>query len=198
MAVPAYEIPGLTREQEQHFWSRVVRGDPGECWLWTGYKDPNGYGVLRIGQRTLLAHRVAWSLFYRKSNANILICHSCDHPWCCSPAHLWSGTQKDNVADCWRKGRRHPLRGDDHPARKRPETRPRGATHYIHLHPEVVRGSRNKRSKLTERDIPAIRCLMWLGVSDSRIAAMYQVNPASIWAIRVGRAWFYVNEKGEA
>ncbi len=31
------------------FWDRLDRG--GDCWLWTGAKDPSGYGVLSIDGR---------------------------------------------------------------------------------------------------------------------------------------------------
>ena len=45
------------------------------------------------------------------------ICHRCDNPKCCNPAHLWAGTQADNVADMIAKGRRADptyYRGEDH------------------------------------------------------------------------------------
>lgn len=63
--------------------------------------------------------------------------------------------------------------GDDHPARKRPETRPRGDSHYSRARPEcLARGDRNgsrvhrermprgeshKRSKLNNNAVRAIR-----------------------------------------
>lgn len=35
----------------------------------------------------------------------ILVCHSCDHPWCVNPHHMFLGSHMDNVQDSIRKGR---------------------------------------------------------------------------------------------
>lgn len=53
-------------------------------------------------------------------------------------------------------------------------------------------GSRNGRSRLSEKDIPQIRRMISKGKSDIQIAAKYGVNPATIWWIRKGKTWAHI------
>ena len=93
---------------ESRFWSKVEKRGPGECWEWTGAKNEHGYGVMRPeGRRhgpTIKAHRVALILAGRDVEG-LVACHRCDNPPCVNPAHLFLGTQKQNVADMHAKGR---------------------------------------------------------------------------------------------
>lgn len=78
------------------------------CWEFTGYRMPNGYGKIGLGSRedgNDLAHRVAWRLANGPIPAGMDICHRCDNPPCCNPAHLFLGTRLDNMSDMSRKGR---------------------------------------------------------------------------------------------
>ena len=86
--------------------TQFVRRDPGGCWLWTGAKDRDGYGVIADGGRTLAAHRVSYELHNRALPPGSLVMHSCDTPACVNPAHLSVGTKRTNALDMTRKGRR--------------------------------------------------------------------------------------------
>lgn len=80
----------------------------GECWLWTGWRLPSGYGTMRIRQerRTALVHRVAYEVWIGPIPEGMDVLHSCDTPPCFRPEHLWLGTQHDNAGDMDAKGRR--------------------------------------------------------------------------------------------
>jgi len=111
-------IPPLTKNDETRFWSKVGRSGPAECWLWMASRTHNsmGYGLFRIGGHLLRAHRVAWMISRGAIPSGLCVLHRCDNPGCCNPSHLFVGTQRDNMEDMTRKGRR--VRGADHPKSK--------------------------------------------------------------------------------
>lgn len=87
------------------FWENVdIRGED-ECWEWRLARTSLGYGDLQWGEHTVYAHRVAWELTNGPIPDRMCICHHCDNPPCCNPAHLFLGTQRDNVQDSITKGR---------------------------------------------------------------------------------------------
>jgi hypothetical protein len=85
----------------ERFWNKVDKSE--ECWLWTAGKTKDGYGKINIDGKDLLAHRVSffWSNGYYPS----VVMHICDNPSCVNPDHLRGGTQSDNMADAYSKGR---------------------------------------------------------------------------------------------
>lgn len=105
----------LTPKEIARFYSQIdldnKRND--ECWLWKGKPMPgknHGYGrfaVIRNRKTTaLLAHRVAFFLYWGVDPEEYLVCHECDTPLCCNPNCLFIGTQFDNMRDSIRKRRR--------------------------------------------------------------------------------------------
>lgn len=113
---------------ESRFWAKVDetavrRLDLGECWEWTGRRNPKGYGVTSAGGRLWYAHRFSWAMCVGDIPADTCVLHHCDNPPCVRPSHLWLGTRADNNRDMAQKGRssggaRVPLRGERHPFAK--------------------------------------------------------------------------------
>jgi len=94
---------------EARFDKHLTPGDPDACWPWAGPLDRKGYGVIfHVGGQTgpnWSAHRAAWTLLVGPIPAGMHVLHTCDNPPCCNPAHLFLGTNDDNVADMVAKGR---------------------------------------------------------------------------------------------
>lgn len=96
------------------FWKYTNKRGADECWLWTGYGTPRGYGTLITrDQRHIYAHRVSYELHHGPVPAGLFVCHSCDTPSCVNPAHLWAGTAQQNTLDMLRKGRSNTPRGEN-------------------------------------------------------------------------------------
>ena len=95
----------MVKDLEERFWSKVDIQGPNDCWLWTAYKDKNGYGNFWFNGKTIKAHRMVWSFINKEIANGICACHTCDTPPCVNPSHLWLGTPQNNTDDMMRKGR---------------------------------------------------------------------------------------------
>ncbi len=75
------------------------------CHLWTGARDPGGYGRMGLPHTSRAAHRVAWEVANGPIPAGMHVLHSCDNPRCCNPEHLKLGTHAENMREKAEKGR---------------------------------------------------------------------------------------------
>jgi hypothetical protein len=77
------------------------------CWLWTGATlARRGYGCLSVRNRTVSAHRWAWTVLRGPIPKGLSVLHKCDNPACVNAeTHLFLGTTKDNTRDMLNKRR---------------------------------------------------------------------------------------------
>jgi hypothetical protein len=110
----------MRKNTPESFWARVDRSGDG-CWEWQGRLD-GGYGRVMWHQKMYMAHRIAAWLSgmvaeprgSKDISKSDLVLHKCDNRKCCNPAHLFVGSQADNIRDCFNKGRAVRFRGSTH------------------------------------------------------------------------------------
>jgi hypothetical protein len=148
--------------------SVAVQGDG--CWLWQGPPMRFGYGRFYTSGKFWLAHRAAYVIAHGPIPGGMQVCHRCDVPACVNPAHLFLGTQAENMADRRAKGRGERCgaptrfrRGEQHSRRR--------------LHPEAVR---------------AIRTRLASGEPGAAIARSLGVSKHTVRDVKTGRTWSHV------
>ncbi len=84
------------------------------CWLWLGPYARRDYGHVSGFTGETLAHRLFWRHHRGAPPPGLHVLHRCDTPACVNPAHLFLGTDADNIHDMMAKGRafwQKPARG---------------------------------------------------------------------------------------
>ena len=149
------------------FWSKVDRsGGPEACWLWTAFRDPAGYGRLKVGSASRLAHRVSFVISNGEIPHGLGVCHRCDVRCCVRPAHLFTGTHAENIADRCAKGR----------------TSRQGAPV----------GARNGNAAIDDRIVREIRQLAAEGMRHREISEMFGVHRMTVRRVVFRECWGHV------
>lgn len=151
----------------ERFWSRTNKSDG--CWLWIGRLNSHGYGTISASGKHMLAHRYSYQINVGPIPDGLLVCHSCDNPRCVNPAHLFVGTQLQNMRDAKAKGRM--------------------------VLPPRLSGDSNPITKLHHHDIQAIRLRWASGESQCSIARDYQVSDALISNLIRGKYRFGLGQR---
>jgi hypothetical protein len=115
MAVSSHSGSNRGLPAEERFAKGVVKTDG--CWVWKLSRDKNGYGIFKgmIGQTLFTrAHRYSYALHTGDMLIGMQALHTCDNPSCVNPAHLFSGTNADNMRDKAEKGRARVPVGEKH------------------------------------------------------------------------------------
>ncbi len=66
------------------------------CWIWTGTKNEDGYGLVHLGGKREYVHRVMYQMFVGPVNNNRELDHLCRNPSCCNPLHLEAVSSREN------------------------------------------------------------------------------------------------------
>jgi len=135
---------------------------PDDCWPWTGHRTQAGYGSFSFHGRAVYAHRAAYELYNAPLSKGLVVCHRCDNPSCVNPAHLFAGTQKENLHDMIRKGRT--------------KLKPR-------------RGMQHGCAKLSDAEAIAIRNASG---KQRDIANQFGVSQATVSDIKLGKLWRHI------
>lgn len=141
------------------------------CIEYQGWKSNGGYGVVRVSgtkggkRKASMAHRVVFAAIVGPIPTDKNVLHKCDNPSCVNVAHLFLGTQLENVRDCAAKGRRR------YSGRK---------------------GEENHKAKLTESAVLDIRASLKNGVTQNALAAKYAVTQELISRVKLRKAWKHI------
>lgn len=171
------DLAAKMKELKRKFCSKFEVSDSG-CWFWQGTKNSCGYGYFYLGKghvgggKGTGAHRASYYLFKGPIPEGKFVLHTCDNRNCVNPAHLFLGTQLDNMRDCVEKRRNC-----------------RGERMSRFVKGKAVSGENHYKTRLKSSDIDKIMLLRNTGLTYKQIATFVPAAPSAICQIYNGKRW---------
>lgn len=81
----------------ERFLEKIIIAE-NKCWVWTGAKDKEDYGRIRVNNTTKLTHRFIYEYYYGQICPDLTIDHLCRNRTCVNPLHLEQVTQQINAS----------------------------------------------------------------------------------------------------
>jgi len=211
-------LPTLTESDIKCFWSKVDKRSPDNCWEWTATKDEFGRGLFRLGP-LYKAPRISFFLANGIDPGETDVCHTCDIPSCCNPAHLWKGTRRQNNDDRDEKGHQISHPAEEHgmviltetqvkhvltsPQSRRSLVLDMGVSEvtisaircnrlWRHIDRSKYQQPSRSRARLTKKDILEIRDAHSRGSTYKELATKYQTDRMNITSIIKRKTWKHV------
>ncbi len=106
-----FRVTGRTKRQlsplKMAFWPNVGASSHAQCWLWKPAMHAGTYGIFAWQGERIQAHRLSLALkLGHDIPDDAFVCHTCDHPRCVNPGHLYIGDNSTNQRDRWEVGRK--------------------------------------------------------------------------------------------
>lgn len=185
------------------FWSKVTPEPNSGCWLWLS--DSKRYGYIKIGHRSMVAHRATWVTEFGDVPPGLELDHKvCQTTLCCNPHHLEAVTHQVNVsrgrlaiANSQRhRNRTHCLRGHEyekHGSIRNGKRQCRVCINDLQNARSVAKrlaaGHRPRSRKLCLADAIEIKRRLAAGEGPSSIARSFGTSDTLISNIKSGQAW---------
>jgi len=150
------------------------------CWVWNGYLDPDGYGQISYGGKTVRTHKIMYELKNGVIPRGMSAGHLCDDKYpkdcilyrkCCNPGHIKPMTNKENIQRASELGRLKITSGA--------------------FTANKTGGENNIKAKLTAEKVIEIRTKgSKAGYGDwPKLAEEYGVQYQTLYKIMKGRLW---------
>jgi len=144
-----------------------------------------------VGGKQINAHRFSYVLHYGEIGDGLWVLHKCDNRKCVNPNHLYLGDAARNSRDAVERNRT--AKGDRNGSRTHAEKRYKSWIAWRRSQPDLTKGERNGRAKLTVAQVIDIRKLYESGsFSKNEIARLFNVSNVLVGKIVRRELWAHV------